>query len=177
MTPHLIFNAMLKLISTTLPPPHVPMSTRAVQKFTSLNYHFHGYIPYFNNPQLSFSKPPTFTFTTLNLHFHNFQLSHLSTLTFTILTFTTLPSLHVYSSKSLSPLSTSRTTLPESPPRQRTCPGGWWLWMMIILRIKDLLILEYIFHDNILKIYLHLILFAIMFRYFLKYLLKIFRFF
>ena len=153
----------------------LPMSTRAVQKFTSLNYHFHGSPSYFNNPQLSFSEPPTFTFTTLNLHFHNFQLSHLST--FTILTFTTLPSLRVYSSKSLSPLSISRTTLPESPPRQRTCPGGWWLWMMIILRIKDLLILEYIFHDNVLKIYLHLILFAIMFRYFLKYLLKIFRFF
>ena len=119
MTPHLIFNAMLKLISTT---PPLPMSTRAVQKFTSLNYHFHGYIPYFNNPQLSFSEPPTFTFTTLNFHFHNFQLSHLSTFTFTILTFTTLPSLRVYSSKSLSPLSISRTTLPESPPRQRTCP-------------------------------------------------------
>ena len=80
MTPHLIFNAMLKLISTT---PPLPMSTRAVQKFTSLNYHFHGYIPYFNNPQLSFSKPPTFTFTTLNFHFHNSQLplSQLSTFT------------------------------------------------------------------------------------------------
>ena len=61
----------------------LPMSTRAVQKFTSLNYHFHGYIPYFNNPQLSFSKPPTFTFTTLNFHFHNSQLplSQLSTFT------------------------------------------------------------------------------------------------
>ena len=80
MTPHLIFNAILKLVSTTPPPPHVHASGAKVHlSQLSLSW----FSPYFSNPQLSFSKPPTFTFTTLNFHFHNSQLplSQLSTFT------------------------------------------------------------------------------------------------